>query len=722
MPALPNVKLKPLPFLLLVLPAAAAAQDSAGNAAIETHHLPEVVVKATLNNEDLIGRTIGYTILSSDAVSKSKQPLNETAQSVSVVSRQQIEDQRPASLSEALNYSAGAFSGLVGAARRYDYVAIRGFNDNMTDNVLIDGQRLLSDSNTYSSMQIDPYFIEHIDLVKGPVSSAYGRASPGGVVAATTKRPLHEEYREINVFGGNRKQAGISADITGNFDKDGKLSYRLTALGKRSDSQNDGHESQRYAVAPSLSWHISPSTNLLLQAYVQNDPDGGYHSGLPAEGMISSRNGFRFERSFSDSEPTDRFRRRQNIYSYQFNHAFGNDWQFTSKLRYADVRTHNRQTWHTGWIAPTTLYRAGGDAHDHLRSYAFDNAVKGRIQTGAVEHTLIAGSDYQRRTTDSLAAYDYATVSPLDVLNPQYDNRAYAYNDYPSHKRYRLSQIGFYVRDDMKWQNWRASAAVRHDRVDTSATDLESGAVSSRYKGGKTTRSTSLLYAFNNGLSPYLSYSTGFNPNTYNDTNGNLLKPTESRQLEAGLKYQPAGTQHLLSLAAYDLRQKNVANRVINGNYYIPSGEVHSKGVEAEGRFQIGRKWFVQAAAVYNKAEFKNNTAGLDGKTPYQSPKFTAALWTNYQFDNGLAVNGGVRHVRGIWADHANTVKVPAATLADVGVRYHFGKLNSGLSGLYGSLSVNNVFNKKYVASCAGLDYCYYGEGRNVLGNLSYRW
>lgn len=397
-------KLKPLSYCCLLLPAVAAAQPGDTAATAPAARLPDIEVKAVLDNEDLIGRTIGYTIFSSDAAGKNKRPLNETAQSVSVVSRQQIEDQRPASLSEALNYSAGAFSGLVGAARRYDYVAIRGFNENMTDNVLIDGQRLLSDSNTYSSMQIDPYFIERIDLVKGPVSSAYGRATPGGVVAATTKRPLHENYREINVFGGNRKQAGISADITGNFDQDGKLAYRLTALGKRSDSQNDGHQSQRYAVAPSFSWHISPSTHLLLQAYIQNDPDGGYHSGLPAEGMITDRNGYRFERSFSDSEPTDRFRRRQNIYSYQFNHAFGNDWQFTSKLRYADVRTHNRQTWHMGWIAPTMLYRAGGDVHEHLRSYAFDNAVKGRIHTGAVEHTLMAGSDYQRRKTDAHAA------------------------------------------------------------------------------------------------------------------------------------------------------------------------------------------------------------------------------------------------------------------------------------------------------------------------------
>lgn len=190
--------LKTLALLAILLPIHASA-------ATNTTELEAVVVKPTLNNDDLIGRTIGYSASSSSVATKNKQALKDSAHSVSVVTRQQIEDQRPASLSQALNYSAGAFSGLVGAANRYDYVAIRGFNENMTDNVLIDGQRLLSDSATYSSMQIDPYFIERIDMVKGPVSSSYGRSTPGGVIAATTKRPLHEPYHEINLFAGNQK-------------------------------------------------------------------------------------------------------------------------------------------------------------------------------------------------------------------------------------------------------------------------------------------------------------------------------------------------------------------------------------------------------------------------------------------------------------------------------------------------------------------------------------
>lgn len=706
-------KLKPIVLLAVLHPVYAADNVT---------ELDTVVVRPSLNNEDLIGRTQGYFADSSNVWGKNKRALNQTAQSVSVVTRRQLEDQHPATLSQALNYSAGAFGGLVGAASRYDYIGLRGFNDNSTDNVLIDGQRLLSDSNTYSSMQIDPYFIERVDLLKGPASSSYGRAAPGGLVGATTKRPLHDAYHEINLFAGSDNQRGGSIDLTDNLDSDGHVSYRLTGLAKHSDSQNDFHKTARYAIAPSLDWNISPSTNLLLQAYIQNDPKGGYHSGLPAEGMLYPKNGFVFPRHFSDSEPTDRFKRRQNIYSYQFNHMFAPDWQLTSKFRYADVHTENRQVWQTGWANDTTLTRAAGNSGEHLQSFAFDNALKGKVQTGALSHDIVVGSDYQRRKTNVDWAYNYSDVPGLNVLRPQYNQKDYPFNQYPQNNLLKLSQLGFYARDHITLGRWHFDLGARHDSVKTSSTSLTQGTTSSQWDGGKTTWNASALYAWDNGLSGYAAYSTGFNPNTYTDAAGKLLQPTESKQIEVGLKYQPKNTRHLFTLAAYDLTQKNVANRVINGNYYIPSGQVKSKGLEAEAKLSLTDKWFVQMALAANHAEFKHNTDGLDGKTPHQTPRYTASLWSNYDFANGLSLNAGVRHISGIWADHANTRKVPAYTLVDAGVRYHFKHLNPALRGLYGSISANNLFDKRYVASCNGLGYCYYGEGRNVLANVSYRW
>ncbi|MBY0445779.1 MAG: TonB-dependent receptor plug domain-containing protein, partial [Burkholderiales bacterium] len=121
--------------------------------------------------------------------SKTDTPLRELPQSVSVVNRQQIEQQTPQTIGEALNYSAGAFSGLVGGGNRYDYVALRGFVDNSVENTVLDGLRLMSDSGSFSAMQIDPYFVERIDLIRGPASVLYGRSPPWWLGGAHQQTP-----------------------------------------------------------------------------------------------------------------------------------------------------------------------------------------------------------------------------------------------------------------------------------------------------------------------------------------------------------------------------------------------------------------------------------------------------------------------------------------------------------------------------------------------------
>lgn len=684
------------------------------------------VVEVVIDKDNLYGRTEGYSATRTIAADRTDTAINELAQSISVVTRQQIEDQRPDSISQALNYSAGAYTGLVGAANRYDYIALRGFTDNATDNTMVDGLKLLSDSNAFSSMQIDPYFIERIDMIKGSMSSDYGRAVPGGIVAATTKRPLHDDpFHEVSISIGNNGQRRFGFDFTNTLDKDGTLAYRLTGIGKVADSQNDGQESQRYAIAPSLSWDISPQTNLLFQANLQKDPEGGYHSGLPAKGMLTDQNGYKFPISFSEAEPTDKFERTQRIFGYQLSHLFNEDLMFQSKFRYADVDTYNRQTWQMGWVAANTLYRAGGETSEKLKSFVFDNSIQWDVDTGDVSHTVVAGVDYQNRKTDSDSSYDYTNVSPINVINPVYDNSNYSYGQYPSKSRFSLKQLGVYANNHIQWDNWHFKLGARFDSVDNRNLNKLTN-TTSEWSGNKTTWRASALYAFDNGVSPYASYSTGFNPNTYNDAAGNLLEPTTSKQLEVGVKYQPLNSNNIYSIAVYDIEQKNTANRVINGNYYTPSGTRTSRGVELEARTYLTDDWFVQGAVSYNRPRIKDNTgsdAYLNGKTPAQAPKWNASLWTNYRFNEAFEGNFGIRHVGEQWADSANTTKVPNFTVFDLGARWHVGKSFPSLDGMTASVSIKNLFDKEYVASCYNsTNYCYYGAERNIMGTLSYQW
>lgn len=740
---------KPLALIISVLlcHTASAQQSSTETPADETIILTEtnssgeleaVEVIGEIDKDNLFGRTEGYSATRTVAVGRVNAALNETAQSVSVVTRQQIEDQHPESISQALKYSTGAVTDLVGAATRYDYIGLRGFTDNATDNTMIDGLKLLSDSNTYSSMQIDPYFIERIDMIKGSVSSDFGRAVPGGIVSATTKTPLHDEaFHEISFTIGTNQQRRVGFDLTDTLDADGNIAYRLTGLHKASDSQNDGQESKRYALAPSLSWDIAPQTNLLLQAYLQKDPEGGYHSGLPAKGMITDNNGFKFPTSFSDSEPTDKFERDQKIIGYQFSHLFNDDVMFQSKFRYADVKVNSRQTWHTGWVTedPTTgnplpsdmlvLGRMGGKSDEHLKSFVLDNNIQWGFVTGALSHTLVAGVDYQERETDVEASYEYGVSPILDVRNPVYDNTNYAYGQSPSDRTYSLQQLGIYLNDSIQLDNWHFKLGTRFDKVKNSTLDNPTN-FESKWDGDKITGRLSALYAFENGISPYITYSTGFNPNTYNDQKGNLLKPTTSKQLELGVKYQPAGTNNLYSVALYDIEQKNTANRVINGNYYTPSGTRTSKGVEFEARTYLSDNWFVQGALNVNRPEISENKgpeAILNGNTPAQAPKWNASIWTNYRFNDSFDASLGIRHIGDQWADSLNTTEVPSYTVVDLGARWDIGASYASLDGLSLGVSISNLFDNEYVTSCYNsTNYCYYGEERKINATLTYQW
>lgn len=128
-------------------------------------NMQAVEVFALGNN---LGSTDGYLATHSQIATKTSKPLLETSQTVSVITREQIDDTASKTVQQAMRYTPGIFTGQVGASNRYDYVVMRGFADNSVDNIYLDGLKAMGDSGTFSSMQVDPYFLERIDVLKGP--------------------------------------------------------------------------------------------------------------------------------------------------------------------------------------------------------------------------------------------------------------------------------------------------------------------------------------------------------------------------------------------------------------------------------------------------------------------------------------------------------------------------------------------------------------------------
>lgn len=670
-----------------------------------------------------LGEEDGYLATHSQIATKTSKSLLETSQSVSVITREQIDDTASRTVQQAMRYTPGIFTGQVGASNRYDYVVMRGFADNSVDNIYLDGLKAMGDSGTFSSMQVDPYFLERIDVLKGPSSVLYGRSLPGGLVALTSKKPLYEDYHQITGTVGNMGQKEMGFDFSGPLDEEKRIAYRLVGLGKGSDTQFDHVKEERYAIAPTLAIDFTDDTTLTLQGYLQHDPNGGYHSGVPADGALNHHNGRKISREFFDGEPSqDDFDRTQRMFSYQLEHRFDDVWSARQNFRYLDSDVDLAQVYAYGWTAPdeNTLNRYFSGAREHLQAYIIDNMAQAEFDTGAAKHTLLMGLDYQKRRTT--VDWRSGSVAPLDAFDPHYGNDAISYYPDDNHTR-RLEQTGVYLQDLIDIDRWRFSLGMREDWVTVEDKNRSTGSkADDDWK--KFTGRLGALYLFDNGIAPYISYSESFNPNAYSDQSGTPLEPTEGKQWDAGLKFQPEGSRSLYTASIFHITQENVASKEPQDNFYTSVGEVRSQGLELEAHTQVTDNLKVLGSYTYTDITYTKSLDGNQGHTPNQAPKHMASLWADYGFNagplDGLTLGGGARYVGETWADKENTLRVPDYTLVDARIGYDLSRV--GLKGLDVSLNANNLLDKDYVASCYSLDFCYFGEKRNITATVNYQF
>lgn len=669
------------------------------------------------------GPTIDQVATRSAGATKTDTALVETPQSVSVVTRDQIEDQGSRTVMQAMRYTPGAFTGQVGASNRYDYVILRGLTDRSIDNVYLDGLKMMGDDSTYTSLQVDAFMLERIDAVKGPASVLYGRSSPGGLVDLTAKKPLFDTRNDVELGFGNRAQRGFSFDLTGPLPDLPDLAYRFVGTAHAADTQFDGTSEERYALMPSFTWRGADTTATVL-AYVQRDPEGGTHNGLPADGTLTPHNGSYVSRHFFDGEPGwEKYERDQAMLAYQVEHHPGQTWTLRQNARWVDAGVDIDQIYQIGWTGGgNALARYYGGGHESLTAGTIDNQVQADFTTGTLRHTLLAGLDWQTRKTK----YDwlFGSVAGLDAFSPVYGADSLT-GAYQRNNTRTLDQLGLYLQDQLALDNWRVTLGGRQDWASTTnlnrLTNVEHGE-----QRQKLTKRAGLLYLFDNGVAPYVSYSESFNPSLYVDAYDRPLKPTEGVEYEAGIKVQPPGRREMYSAALFTIDQKNVAVMDPVTFVYSPAGTIRSRGVELEARLPVSDHLKLSLGYTFTDAKYAQSPNGNEGNTATQVPKHMASVWGDYSFAGlgdalgGLTLGGGVRFVGSSFADRANTTKVASYTVVDLSARYDLAAI--GVSDTDVRLNVTNLFDSTYLTSCYELSNCYYGEERTITGTLHYRF
>ncbi|HGM5270357.1 TPA: ferrichrome porin FhuA [Serratia marcescens] len=675
----------------------------------------------TAQQESAWGPVGTYVAKRSATGTKTDTPIEKNPQSVSVVTREEMDMRQPDTVKGALAYAPGVFASR-GSSTTYDAVAIRGFPATNTTQYL-DGLRLLGDN--YSEASIDPYFLERAELLRGPVSVLYGKSNPGGLVSMVSKRPTTEPLREIQFKMGTDNLFQTGFDFSDALDDQGIYSYRLTGLAKDGDSQQNMSKEKRYAIAPSFSWRPDDKTNFTLLANIQNDPYTGYYGWLPKQGtLIPLPNGGKLPTDFNEGEASNYTSRKQRMIGYSFEHAFNDTWAVRQNLRYMQLETDMKSIYGSGVSAatPTTINRAYVQSKEHLNNFSVDTQAQAKVKTGDIDHTLLFGVDYMRMRNDINAAF--GSADGLSMTNPQYGNDAVNIN-FPYHYLNRQEQTGLYVQEQGEWNQWLLTLGGRYDWAKTSAYNRDVSSTSQQTDRQFTWRG-GLNYLFDNGVTPYFSYSESFEPNLGTTQGGSTFKPSIGKQYEAGVKYVPKDRPIVLTGALYQLtKNNNLTPDPSNAQFSVQSGEIRSRGVELEAKAALNANVNLIASYTYTDAKYtKDNT--YQGKPTVEVPKHMASLWADYTFHetavSGLTLGSGVRYVGSSSSFNSDNsaFKVPDYTLVDATIKYDLARF--GLPGSSVGVNINNLFDKTYVSSCYRDYACYWGAERQVVATATFRF
>lgn len=737
--------------IAVVVATAVSGMSVYAQAAVEPKEDTITVTAAPAPQESAWGPAATIAARQSATGTKTDTPIQKVPQSISVVTAEEMALHQPKSVKEALSYTPGVAVGTRGASNTYDYLIIRGFAaDGQSQNNYLNGLKL--QGNFYNDAVIDPYMLERAEIMRGPVSVLYGKSSPGGLLNMVSKRPTTEPLKEVQFKAGTDSLFQTGFDFSDVLDDDGVYSYRLTGLARSANAQQKGSEEQRYAIAPAFTWRPDDKTNFTFLSYFQNEPETGYYGWLPKEGTVEPLpNGKRLPTDFNEGAKNNTYSRNEKMIGYSFDHEFNDTFTVRQNLRFAQNKVSQKSVYGYG-MCSDPLYTKDQEAlkaspclsipqsqwgHTLTRQYVIDNEklenfsvdtqLQSKFATGSVDHTLLTGVDFMRMRNDIDSWFGYAgSVAPSDIYNldrSDFDFGAHPNPSGPYRVLLKQKQTGLYVQDQAQWDKVLVTLGGRYDWADQSSFNRDYGNKSERddkeftWRGG-------VNYLFDNGVTPYFSYSESFEPASQTDANGDLFAPSKGKQYEVGVKYVPEDRPIVVTGALYQLTKTNNLMADPNGSLFsVEGGEIRARGVELEAKAALSASVNVVGSYTYTDAEYTTDTT-YKGNTPAQVPKHMASLWADYTFFDGplsgLTLGTGGRYTGSSYGDPANSFKVGSYTVVDALVRYDLARV--GMAGSNVALHVNNLFDREYVASCFNTYGCFWGAERQVVATATFRF
>ena len=667
----------------------------------------------------------------SSIATKTNIPINEIPQGVGVVNQALIQSQQDIEFASAAENISGVNRDLYSAGSLGNAVTIRGLPLSVFSNYYRDGF-------TFDGMApSDTTDVERVDVLKGPSSVLYGRASAGGVVNLETKEPLPETHGDLSLQVDRFGSVRPTFDITGPLGDSGKFLYRLNAEYADYSNFRNYYGERRFFVAPAVTWTPDKATKLnFLFEYLDTRTTTDY--GIPALGNrpapvpISNFYGEPWQYSTSQSPwGTVNFSRNLNSHWTLRSgfRAMATDWY------YLDVSP--------GYLLPDnqTLTRYSENANYPLNFYDWQTDLTGTFKTGPIGHNFLIGFDLGRQTVVQNAVFgdappinlydpvpfSHAQPDPTTLTNEFFNPSSPDY--FPINGTTRLTTHGGYLQDQIALlPSLKVLAGVRFEGFTQTYNEIVYGThntqdnVSALPRIGVTYQPMK-LFTF------YASWSRSFAPTLAAQfmPGGEPFPPERSNQYEAGVRSNWLGGRLSSSLSLYKINASNLlVTNPGNPLASIQIGNTESKGIEFDTSGQILPGWNVTFAYAYNEARITADPVYPVGNIFQNAPRHSGNLWTVYDVQHGglrgLSFGGGFQATSYRFVDPSDDVLLPGYGRLDAMAAYVFGPEHKDQKLYKLSVNFENLTNRTYFASGNAPSVIFPGSPVNVLSRFEVRF
>lgn len=688
------------------------------------------------------------------ANSKFVAPLLDTPKSVSVISKQLIEDTQVTTLSDALRTVPGITLGAgEGGNPNGDRPFIRGYNSESS--MYVDGVRNSTSQNR------EMFAIEQVEITKGSASAMGGAGTTGGSINMISKVAKKGDFLEGSVGAGTDDYQRITLD--GNKDFGNGIAARVAVMGHHNEKagQSDGAEYARAGIAPSITFGLDSDTRATLSYYYlksDDTPDSGVPYNYDATKKATVGKPVDVKQGIYYGLHDRDFQKQENqIGTIKLEHDINDNLTITNTAVYN--KSTNDYLWtqpddSKGNVLNDKVWRRINSRITDTDIFTDQLALTGKFNTGTIKHKFNVGAEYSDQEsnkgsyTTTYPGYAGTTTGGFNsdckindawctsLTNPnskeEWLGTAVA-NRNTTTTTTKVTSV--YLLDNIEFNpQWLLDLGLRWDKFDTEQVTNATGAKLENNKDFFTYQAGLTFKPVENG-SIYASYATSANPVGVDGGDGSEaigqaymdLKPEEARTIELGTKWDLFNDRLNLTAAIFRTEKQNTRIQLDAGTY-TNGGESKVDGIELTATGKITDKWDITAGYSYLDTEMTNpgpscTRAGVctypnpaKGKQLPNVPENSATLWTTYKVLPELTLGAGAIAMDKVYGDAANTKFVPGYVRYDAMARYNVNK-NVDLQ-----LNVNNLADTRYFTKAYSSHYATEAEGRSAVLSLNFKY